>query len=296
VRTTDARYDVIIADNFHPARSGSGALYTVEHFLSVRERLEPGGFFCQWLPLHQLDLDTLRSIVQSFLAAFPRGGALLASNSLETPVIGLVGRADDAGFDADAVDARVRDVALPTPVRGMGLLDSFDVLGSFVAGPSALRHFAGGSARNTDDRPVVAYRAPRVTYAPDSLPRDRLVALLRDVSPAYDELLAPGDARGFRPRLSAYWRARDAFILAGLRVRPASDVATMLAQVRDPLLGVLAMSADFRPAYEPLLQMALAEAGTDPHAARELLGALARLQPARPEAPRALHELAASGP
>jgi hypothetical protein len=27
---------------------------------------------------------------------------------------------------------------------------------------------------------VVAYRAPRVTYAPDSLPRDRLLALLRE--------------------------------------------------------------------------------------------------------------------
>src|SRR5262249_60429864 len=32
VRASDRRYDVIVADNFHPARSGSAALYTVGHF------------------------------------------------------------------------------------------------------------------------------------------------------------------------------------------------------------------------------------------------------------------------
>src|SRR5262249_45092031 len=35
VRASDRRYDVIVADNFHPARSGSAALYTVEHFEAV---------------------------------------------------------------------------------------------------------------------------------------------------------------------------------------------------------------------------------------------------------------------
>lgn len=51
VRATDTRYDLIVSDNFHPARSGSGAFYTVEHFEAVRERLAPGGLFCpalQW--------------------------------------------------------------------------------------------------------------------------------------------------------------------------------------------------------------------------------------------------------
>ncbi len=60
VRASAQRYDVIVSDNFHPARSGSGALYTVEHFEAVRARLNAGGVFCQWLPLHQLDLETLR--------------------------------------------------------------------------------------------------------------------------------------------------------------------------------------------------------------------------------------------
>ena len=43
VRASDRSYDVIVSDNFHPARSGSGALYTVEHFEAVRRRLDAAG-------------------------------------------------------------------------------------------------------------------------------------------------------------------------------------------------------------------------------------------------------------
>ena len=107
VRVSREQFDVIVADNFHPARSGSGALYTVEHFRAVRNRLAPAGVFCQWLPLHQLDLATLRSIVRSFVSAFPQATAILASNSLETPVIGLVGRADDGRFALEPLRHRL---------------------------------------------------------------------------------------------------------------------------------------------------------------------------------------------
>jgi spermidine synthase len=36
VKADGPSYDVIVSDNFHPARSGSGLLYTVEHFDAVR--------------------------------------------------------------------------------------------------------------------------------------------------------------------------------------------------------------------------------------------------------------------
>jgi spermidine synthase len=290
VRASGQRYDVIVSDNFHPARNGSGALYTVEHFEAVRRRLAAGGLFCQWLPLHQLDLDSARSIVRSFQAAYPRGWAMLASNSLETPVIGLVGRADDGRLDPAAIHDRLTRAALPEHVAGLGLEDELAVLGSFVAGPEALRAFAGDADANTDDRPVVAYRAPRITYAPDSLPRDRLLALLRQLAIEPAELVAPWPTAdpGWPRRLAAYWAARDRFIESGRDVRPSPRVQEMLAQVREPLLAVLRISPDFRPAYDPLLSMARALARSDAPGARRLLTELTRIQPARSEATREL--------
>ncbi len=292
VRAAQQHYDVIVADNFHPARSGSGALYTVEHFQAVRMRLTEQGVFCQWLPLHQLDLDTLRSIVQAFIAAYPNGAAMLATNSLETPVLGLVARRDAGAFDLRELRKRLATSALPQRVGDYGIVDEFGFLGSFVAGPSALRRFAGDAPLNTDDLPVVAYRAPRITYEPSSLPRDRLVALLHEFKVEPGEVIAAGQDFAALRRLRAYWAARDRFIEVGRLVTPSPDVQRMLAQVREPLLNVLRISPDFRPAYDPLLRMAAALERTDTAAARALLEELRLAQPSRPEAQQALLRIA----
>ena len=282
VRASHAHWDVVVADNFHPARAGSGALYTVEHFRSVHERLAPHGLFCQWLPLHQLDLDTLRSIVASFLVVYPEATAILANNSLETPVLGLVGRQGSGErLDFAQVAQRLEQTTYPTPLPRFGIDDAFALLGSTIAGPAALAHFASGAPLNTDDRPIVAYRAPRMTYAPDSLPRERLVALLRGLEVQTGDVLASGDDPEAARRLRAYWSARNAFIEAGRRVRPSSNAAEMLAQVQRPLLDVLRISPDFRPAYDPLLRMATALARDDPLASKALLAEIATIRPAR---------------
>jgi spermidine synthase len=292
VRATPRHYDLIVADNFHPARSGSASLYTVEHFRAVRARLAPGGVFCQWLPLHQLDLPTLRSIVRAFVDAEPQAWAMLSTFSLETPVLGLVTRADAGPFDRAQLQARLQGARLTRPLPAFGLSDELALWGGFVAGPASLARFAAGATTNSDDHPVVAYRAPRITYAPDSLPRERLLALLGELDVTPQEVMSNHPADGAWPaRLAAYWRARDRFLLAGRDVRPSDNVQRMLAQVREPLLEVMRISPEFRPAYDPLLQMAVALGRTDAPGARALLAELARLQPARAEGPRALQAL-----
>ena len=297
VRSDGRRYDVIVADNFHPARSGSGALYTVEHFQAVRARLAADGLFCQWLPLHQLDLPTLRSIVKTFVAVYPDARAILASNSLETPVIGLVGSASNGRrLDLERVRRRLATAAWPESPSAFGLNDEFALLGSFIAGPSALTRFSGDAPLNTDDHPVVAYAAPRVTYAPESLPRDRLIELLHALAVRPDDVVDASTDAAKRDRLVAYWAARDRFIEAGRSVHASPNAADMLAQIRQPLLAVLHTSPDFRPAYDPLLRLALALVDGDRHRARELLTELVREQPTRPEAALALRRPELSEP
>lgn len=280
VRTSDRQYDVIVADNFHPARSGSASLYTTEHFQSVRERLAKHGLFCQWLPLHQLDLDTLRSIVRSYLGVFPQGAALLSTYSLDTPTIGLISHRNGEPFHLDQVRAQLATSGA-VDLEAFGITDELALLGAFVAGPSALAKFAGAAPLNTDDRSVVAYRAPDITYSPASKPRDRLLELLHEVDITPTELLTVAQPE-WSARLTAYWTARNRFIEAGRDVRPTADVRDMLAQVREPLLAVLRISPDFRPAYDPLLRMAQALGQENPEAARALLSEIEqiRLRPA----------------
>jgi spermidine synthase len=292
VRVDTGLYDLVVADNFHPARSGSGALYTVEHFQAVRQRLNPGGLFCQWLPLHQLDADTLRSIVRSYLAVYPHAVAIVASQSLETPVIGLMSRRDGEPWDAAALIASSAALRLPLPAQAFGLGDaggeSLAVLGAVVASASSLQAWSAKAPLNTDDHPVVSHLAPRVTYAPQERPAERLLALLHAWSAQPAEVFTPASQAQWGLRAQAYWQARNRFIEAGMQVRPSADVQAMLAQVRAPLLAVLQTSPDFRPAYEPLVGMATALGPIDPGAARQLLQQLVKLQPRWPEAGQAL--------
>jgi spermidine synthase len=234
--------------------------------------------FCQWLPLHQLDIATLRSIVASFLAAYPDGWALLATNSLQTPVIGLVGRSGAQRFDIATVRSRLSNAALGQPPARFGIADDYALLGSFVAGPRSLARFAQGAALNTDDHPVVAYQAPRITYMPDTPPADRLITLLHEWRIEPDELMAAGTDDSWRTRLSAYWVARQRFIEAGRNVQPSGDVQRMLAQVREPLLEVLRMSPDFQPAADPLLRMAQALSVQDAAAGQALRDEVMKLR------------------
>jgi spermidine synthase len=289
VRVAPVHYDVIVSDNFHPARSGSAGLYTREHFAAVRERLAAGGLFCQWLPLHQLDLATTRSIVRTYLAVFPKTFAVLATNSLETPVLGLVTR-----HDGELLDLARLQAALTHPrMRQAGdfeLQSELAVLGNFVAGPESLARFSSGAPLNTDDHAVVAWMAPAITYDPVSSPRERLLELLAtlQVNPAE---LAVDSASAWNRRLGAYWDARNRYLAAGAAVQPSGDVRVMLSQVRSPLLAVLETSPEFRPAYLPLVHMARALAEVDVHEARALLRRLVKLCPGWPEAGETLREL-----
>ena len=137
------------------------------------------GVFCQWLPLHQLDLDTLRSIVQSFLQVFPHGWALLASNSLETPVLGLVGRATAAASTSTRFARALAAVALPQDCVTSGIEDEFALLGSFVAGPACTAALRG--RRRAQHRRSPGGGVPRAAYHlrarfPAARPPDRAAA------------------------------------------------------------------------------------------------------------------------
>lgn len=292
VRAGGPGFDVIVADLFHPARSGAGALFTREHFEAIGARLAPDGVFCQWLPLHQLDLDTLASIVAAFRGAFPEAVAILATHSLDTPVLGLVAGGSLPRADAAAVESRLA-AARPDRRAQLRLEDPFTVLGTQVADSAALARFASTAVPNTDDLPVVAYRAPRLAYAPDSTPRQRLGALLdrleaRD-SPALQE--ATGTSAD---RLARYREARNLFLRAGMDVQAVPDPRVMADRLKAPLLDIVRLSPEFRPAYDPLLRIAAALAPLDPGAADTLLRDLEQANPGRPEAARQRTALAAA--
>jgi spermidine synthase len=287
VNATDATYDVIVADLFHPARDGAGSLYTVEHFQAIRARLKPGGLFCQWLPLYQLDLPVLKTIIRTFLHVFPEGEAFLAQYSLKMPILGLVASTKPLRYPPDWLEKQVQDSHLRDRLEDVHLPNSLALFGLFLAGSGDLRAFAGPGPLNTDDRPVVMFTAPLFVYSRQEPPAARLLALLEHLHPQPRDILQTAltpAADSQQDRLASYWQARQRFLQAGVGVEEAADPRKMLAEVREPLLRIVRQDQDFAPAYDPLLVLAWRLSRTEPLAARDLLQELEQASPNRPDA------------
>jgi len=169
-------------------------------------------------------------------------------------------------------------------LRQAKLDDEFAVLGSVVAGPQALRQFVRGATLNTDDRPVVTHRAPWVSYAPLESPRVRLATLMQQVAPNAADVV--GRSQGVDTfRLEAYWQARAKYLAFGMAVRPDADPRVMLENLRRPLLDMVAISPDFRPASEPLLALAEAVRETDPSLSAQVKSSLQSALSSKPVIP-----------
>jgi spermidine synthase len=289
VRTTAARYDVIVADLFHPAMDGAGALYTREHFQAIHERLAPGGLFCQWLPLHQLDEPMLRSITRTFLDVFPDAQAWLLSWNVDAPALGLIGSFGPRRYSSRWVEGRLSDPKLAAELKKLALADSIRLFGSLVAGPKALREFAADAPLNTDDRPRVIFSAPQFTYQKHAAPYGRLLTLLRLGAARADEGLNLGpdpDATPFAGRLTRYVSARDVY-LKGL----IDDSEGRRTQAMDAFVESARLSEDFTAGYAQCLTIASWQAKSKPDEARTLLRRLIEAQPSLPIAREMLDRL-----
>ncbi len=287
VRVTDKSYDVIISDVFHPYRDGAGALYTREHFAASRRRLSPNGIFCQWLPLHQLDEQTLRVIVRTFQGEFPVTQAWLLRFNVDVPVIALVGRLHSEPLRTNAVETSAMNIPLINELKRLGLADSLRFYGHLLAGPEELRAFAGNAALNTDDDQRVTFMAPRLAYQRNAKPYSSLLALL-EASKAKN--VGAGDFSNpdeeFARKLTQYIKARNIFLhglIQDAEGRGAEAIAAYIESARQ--------SSEFTAGYARCLKVVSIIADSNLPRAREILTKLIEAQPDRPVAREMLRRL-----
>lgn len=282
-------YDVIVADLFHPARDGAGALYTVEQFQQMAAALRPGGLCCQWLPLHQLDEATLRCIVRSFLHVFPAAQAWLLHWNVDVPVIGLVGGHAPLAFGPAWLEQRTWPPELAAQLKQLVLADSVRLFGQLLAGAGQLRAFAGDAPLATDDHPRVTFDAPWFAYDPAASAHGRLARVLAWPlpDPALELRLDTTPAAGrLARRVRPYLAARNVFLAGRI-----ADAEGRAGEAVDAYVASARLSEDFTAGYAECLTRASVLAAAQPVAARTLLERLVAARPERPVAQQLLERL-----
>lgn len=68
--STRKQYDVIISEPSNPWITGVSDLFTVDHFRISKQRLKPGGVYCQWVQLYEMSPENIKTIYRTFASQF----------------------------------------------------------------------------------------------------------------------------------------------------------------------------------------------------------------------------------
>lgn len=222
LRALGERFDVLTSDPIHPGVAGAAALYAREAYATARERLAPGGLFCQWLPLYQLTVDDVRLALRTFVESFPQAHVFQAGMDLV-----LVGA--DAPVRVSEARLRAR-LAGPAgePLADLGLRSPGRLLALHLKGPRGVAGFAGPGPVNTDDRLMLEFRAGRAWFTSQAAMAATLLGVGR--APAAALLDAPASA-AFQEEVAA-----GAAFEEGIRAWITGDVARAI-EAFDRLAG-----------------------------------------------------------
>lgn len=158
--TTRGRYDLVASEPSNPYRSGVSSLYTREFYGAVRNRLQPGGLFLQWLQGYEIDTATVRTVLRTLVDVF--GHVEIWETSPADMV--LVCSTEPLVYNGAELNARMAEPAMREALRVAWRTATLE---GVVAHLVATDPFAQAVADeqlgpvNTDDNNVLEYRFAR---------------------------------------------------------------------------------------------------------------------------------------
>lgn len=159
------KFDVIVSEPSNPWIAGIGNLYTKDFYQGARRQLNPGGVMAQWFHLYAMTEDDIALVYRTFFEVFPHGGIYRTSPGdilligTEAPVEMTKERLDEV-FTADS--------RASFWLASLNLVDPQMLLGTYLADRSEVLNWLGTRGPgllNTDDRPLLEFRAPLGLFA-----------------------------------------------------------------------------------------------------------------------------------
>ncbi|GMR24472.1 MAG: fused MFS/spermidine synthase [Acidobacteriota bacterium] len=150
------RYDVITMEPMPPALAGVADMYTKEFYELCNDRLNPGGFVSQWVPMYYLTLGDMKMLYRTFADSFPY--AMVFYHNFDSF---LVGSDQPLRLSPAAFEQRLVSKKLARDLAAIELRSPEDLFSAYLMGRDAMLRFAGNAPIVTDDHPIVEFTAPK---------------------------------------------------------------------------------------------------------------------------------------
>lgn len=250
------RYDVLTLEPLMPYTPGAVSLYTREFYRLGLERLKPGGWFCQWVPVHALPNDLFRVLLRTFVDVFPFSSVWFYERSVI-----LVGGRRELRISYEEFRARAEEEGVARDLARSDLHEPDAVLGGFVSGGRPLREWMGDGAVLTDDRPVTEFHPlPRsfvTTFAADNLADLRRA--VRFPGSAFDFTGLSEEASIEAIERLRSWVRSSADLMSGMAARSLRDYLAVTGRGEESIEPLALALRDFASALEAQPRNAVAE-------------------------------------
>ena len=220
-------WDLITLEPPPPSAAGVVNLYSREFYELAKRRLSSGGMVAQWWPLPTQNLEDSRSLVRSFLDAFP----YVSLWTTEVHEMLLVGSMQPLRLDVGHIAQRFERTGVAEALSEVGVESAAAALATWVTDRAGLAAFVGSAPPVTDDR-------PRIEVAPWLRPGEMARVLPAVVAVTTDPPLAgaspefEAEVHRHRGHLGLLFQALQAS-LEGDRARSGASLARLRASAPD---------------------------------------------------------------
>lgn len=171
VALSDKKYDVIISEPSNPWISGVGALFTVDFFHLLKDRLAEKGVACIWVHTN-MSPESFKSITRSFSTVFPH---VTMWESIVGDDYLLIGSAEEYGLPYENVSNLLKKDSIGQDLKRIGIHSVRDLFSLMIMSRDQILRFSGEAPIHTDDNSLLEFNAPKYIYKDD---RDVLVRQL----------------------------------------------------------------------------------------------------------------------
>jgi spermidine synthase len=158
LRTTQSKYDVIIAGTANPKSIGSyQGYFSLQGYTLFKDRLKKNGIFCQWIPLDRLRERDFQMILKTLQKTFPYSTLWLSQPFGEEGSVNafLIASRNPLMIPLKKFEAEIQDLQMD--FQNLGILSSLDLLDCFIAGENRMKPYVQNVPFLSDDHPDVDY-------------------------------------------------------------------------------------------------------------------------------------------
>ncbi len=170
------RYDIITSEPSNPWLSGVSLLFTKEYFELVSAHLNPGGIFCQWFPIYQVDLATVKTVLKTVNSVFPHISFWWLSGT-DMFILASASPIKNDYLNIEERLALVKDMAREGNFKYFNNFKNVEEFFYLKTGDarSLNKYLLDTHSLNVNDRPIIEFNAPKHVFS------DHSVAIVKDI-------------------------------------------------------------------------------------------------------------------